>query len=317
MRRSRPRSTPPAAQPVSDGEPAPPPSSLPLNVLKVAGSVLAPATLVTALMFYFGLMHAYWFFGTFGVDYTVFDLTTQDYLVRSADGLFVPLTVVAGVGLALLWGSRLLPAQPDSSWRTAAAPAAIAVLAGLGVALIGTAVVGIVAPMMLVRYLALPGVALSLGTVALMTASRMHRWRRQHTGHAAPSREPTALLAAEWTAVFLLVSIGLFWAAGDYSAAVGTRRGHQVLESLPDWPHAVVYSDQRLNLSGAGVREVRCSGEGEVYRYDRMHLIVHAGGQYLFLPTDWDAHGQAIVLPETSDLRLAFTAEGAPGPTWC
>lgn len=315
VRRSRPRSTPGAAAPASDHEPTPARSSVPVSVLKVAGSVLAPATLITALLYYFGLLHAFWFFGTFGVDYTVFDLTTQDYLFRSADGLFVPVTVVAGVGLVLIWGYRLLPARPDSSWRTAAAPAAIAVLAGLGVVLIGTAVVGIVAPPLLYRYLALPGLALSIGTLALLAASRLYRWRRQQTGRAAPTREPTALLATEWTAVFLLVSVGLFWAAGDYSTAVGTRRGNQVLESLPDLPHATVYSNQRLNLTSAGVREVRCPGDtGEVYRYDRLHLIVHAGGQYLFLPTEFDTYGQAIVLPETSDLRLAFSAPG-PAPS--
>lgn len=86
--------------------------------------------------------------------------------------------------------------------------------------------------------------------------------------------------------------------------------------SLPS-PGVGDYSDQRLNLPAAGVREVRCSGEGEVYRYDRMHLIVHAGEQYLFLPTEWDDSGQAIVLPETSGLRLTFTADGAPSPSSC
>ena len=92
---------------------------MPLNVLKVAGSILGPATVLTALMFYFGLLHAFWFFGTFGVDYSVFDLTTRDYLTRSADGLFVPLAAVAGAGLAVLWGYRLLSARLGGTWQVA------------------------------------------------------------------------------------------------------------------------------------------------------------------------------------------------------
>jgi len=121
------------------------------------------------------------------------------------------------------------------------------------------------------------------------------------------------LHATEWTAVFLLGTVGLFWAAGDYSAAVGTERGNQVIASLEDWPDVVLYSDARLNLATAGVREIRCSGvEGEgAYRYDGMHLIVQAGGHYLLLPTNWSSNRQAIVISHTDDLRLVFTDPGA------
>ena len=66
----------------------------PVAVLKTLASVIAPLSIITALMFYFGLLHAYHFFRQFGIDYTVFDLSTQDYVVRSADGLFIPLAVV-------------------------------------------------------------------------------------------------------------------------------------------------------------------------------------------------------------------------------
>jgi hypothetical protein len=81
----------------------------------------------------------------------------------------------------------------------------------------------------------------------------------------------------------------------------------------------VLYSDKRLSLSTAGVRETRChGGEGEgVYRYDGIHLIVQAGGQYLFLPTDWLSNSHAIVVPKTDDLRLVFTAHGASRAETC
>ena len=296
--------------------------SVPLNVLKVAGSVLAPATVLTAIMFYFGLLHAYWFFGTFGVDYTVFNLTAQDYVTRSADGLFVPLAAVAGVLLLGIWGYRLLPARLDSRWRVAAAPAAIAALAVLGIALLSLSVLGILAPEILWRYVALPGVALSAGVVALMAASRLHRWlRHRRAGSGGLGLESTALLAAEWAAVFLLVSVGLFWAAGDYSAAVGTRRGNQVLASLKAWPEVAIYSNKRLILPAAGARETRCQGGGSedssVYRYDGLHLIVHAGGRYLLLPANWDSNGQAIVVPASNDLQLVFTASGTTRAATC
>jgi hypothetical protein len=301
------------------GDQAPEAPSVPINVLKVAGSVLGPATVLTALMFYFGLLHAFWFFGTFGVDYTVFGFTAQDYLIRSADGLFVPLAAAAAVGLTVLWGYRLVSARLSGTRRVKAAPVITALLAVLGVALLSVAAAGIAAPQMLRSYLALPGLALSGGVVLLMAASRVHRWLRQQRADGPLRAEPLAMLTSEWAAVFLLASGGLFWAVGDWSAAVGTRRGSQVLESLKDWPDAVVYSNKRLNLSTAGVRETRCPGadKEDAYRYDGMHLILQSGGQYLFLPTDWQENGHAIVVPKTDDLRLIFTDHGTSRAETC
>src|SRR5437868_11472103 len=50
------------------------------QVLKIVGSVVAPTTLLTALMYYFGLLYAAGFSWYFGVQVDVLDLTTQDYL---------------------------------------------------------------------------------------------------------------------------------------------------------------------------------------------------------------------------------------------
>jgi hypothetical protein len=307
----------PNSPPPTGGRNGDPPStrpSVPMNVLKIFGSLVGPATMLTALMFYFGLLHAYWFFGTFGVDYTIFNLTAQDYLIRSADGLFVPLTAVAATVLASFWIYRLLPAQFGRKWRRAA-PIVIPVMATLGMAFLSIAVAGLVKPEILAGYLAVPGLSLTVGVAALAAASRMHRWLRQERADDEASvTEPLALLAAEWAAVFLLASVGLFWAAGDWSAAVGTRRGNQVLQALRDWPDAVLYSDNRLNISGAGVREIRCRTDDDQpgYRYDGLHLIVHAGEKYLFLPAEWNSSGgEAIVVPQTDTLRLVFTPHGA------
>ncbi|MFI7442745.1 hypothetical protein [Nonomuraea indica] len=41
---------------------------------------------------------------------------------------------------------------------------------------------------------------------------------------------------AEWAVVFVLVGVGLFWAANDYSAAVGRARARQFVTELPAAP---------------------------------------------------------------------------------
>jgi hypothetical protein len=82
------------------------------RVFKVVGAVVAPTTLLTGLLFYFGRLHVTGMFRYLDVNFTVLDLTFQDYLIRSADGLFVPLAVAAFVALVLLWAHGLTHALP-------------------------------------------------------------------------------------------------------------------------------------------------------------------------------------------------------------
>jgi hypothetical protein len=86
-------------------------------VLKALGTVPAPASVATGLLFYFGAQHAYWFCAYFGVHYTALEFTTPDYLIRSADGLFVPVATAALTGLAkeaaVRWSDCWRPDWPD------------------------------------------------------------------------------------------------------------------------------------------------------------------------------------------------------------
>src|SRR3712207_918172 len=69
------------------------------RLVRIAREVVAPATLLTALLFQFGRLHAAGYFRHFGVNFTVLDLTLQDHLISSADGLFVPLAATCVLAL--------------------------------------------------------------------------------------------------------------------------------------------------------------------------------------------------------------------------
>ena len=113
--------------------------------------------------------------------------------------------------------------------------------------------------------------------------------------------------------VFMLVSVGLFWAVGDYAGAVGTGRGHDVETSLPTLADVVVYSAESLNLRVAGVGEMPCQNPAAAYRfrYDGLKLVLQSGNQYLFLPANWTpADGAALLVPRSDALRLEFLPPG-------
>ena len=193
------------------------------QLLKIAGAVLGSTTVLTGLLFYFGRLHITGFFRYFRVNFTVLDLTPNDYLVRSADGLFVPMTTAAIVGLLALWLNRLVLigcgrigdgrcsvsqsrrrqawARCSSSWRSSnCSPdtGSSRVVRGW-----------VVSP--------------------LPAASSCWHTPRTSRGPAGPQRTadaagPTDVSAlAEGGFAFVLVTIGLFWAVGSYAIDVGTE----------------------------------------------------------------------------------------------
>lgn len=289
----------------------------PSRGLKLIGSILAPTTLLTALLFYFGHQHAYWFFDYFGVNSTVMGLTTQDYLLRSVDPLFTPVTTVAAVVLVGLWGYRLLRANlSDAAWQRVLRTA-VPVTAALGLVLEAVAISGVVDPLALRPYVGLPGLGLATGVLLLVASSRL---RREAATRGAGRREPTTLPAVEWGAIFVLVGIGLFWAATDYSNAVGTGRGFQQQQVLPALPDVILYSEKSLSMQAPGVRQIACQDSEAAYRfrYDGLKLVLQSGGHYFFLPARWNPSDEvAFVIPRTEMLRLEFTAAGAPHQDRC
>lgn len=288
----------------------------PSRGIKLIGSILGPTTFLTALLLYFGNQHANWFFNYFGVNATIMDLSTREYVIRSVDPLFTPVTSAAGACLLGLWGYRLLRRKlSEEAWRRALR-ALMPTAAFGGFLLVGVAIVGFVSPDLLRRLVGVPGLALTVGVLLLVAALRMDRSLTPRTSH----HEPGSLAAAEWGAIFVLAGIGLFWAVTDYSNAVGTGRGIQMLNNLAKMPDVTVYSEKSLALSVPGVYETACAAPNAAYgfRYDGLKLILEAGDQYFFLPAEWNrSDGVALVMPRTDTVRLEFAAPGAERDAAC
>ncbi len=250
-----------------------------------------------------------------GVQFTVLDMTFQDYLIRSVDGVLVPLIVVAGAVLVALWVHQLLRALP-AGFRLILVRVVMPAAAIAGLILTSLVMVDVFGRTMFPSaYPEARGLSLSIGALLLASAARLLRLliaeRRPEQEISQPA--PGAVAVAEWGTIFVLVSVGLFWAAGSYAIGVGTGRAQQIETSLSSFPNVAVYSEKRLNLQVPGVREVTCRYPDAAYRfrYEGLKLVLQSGNQYLFLPDGWKkATGTAILLPRRESLRLEFTAAG-------
>jgi hypothetical protein len=285
--------------------------------VNLLGTIVAPTTLLTALLFYFGWSHAYYFYDYFGVNSTLLGLSTRDYVQKAVDGLFVPMLVLAGAGLLALWAQSLLRA------RLALGPRQRALRLVAGVAAVGLVLsIGgfwsVFAVTALRRWLYGTAAPLSLAAGVLLLLSAFHLWRSLTAGRRTPGPAPAAAwgAVAEWAAVFVLVGLSLFWAANNYSVAVGRQRAYQMVLQLPGEPGVVLFSERSLSLAAPGVREVRCRDPqaGYRFRYDGLKLLPQSGDQYLLLPGTWSrGGGVAFLIPKSDSLRLELVPASAGG----
>jgi len=302
--------TGPATEPSLSGATALP------QVLKIIGTVVAPTTLLTALMYYFGRLETaafLWYF--LDTPVTVLDLTVQDYLNNSVDGMIPPLIAVAVAALLALWVHQLLPGALPARTRRIVLRVLMPAAAIAGFVLVSLVMADFVmGTVFLTSFPEGRGLSLSIGVLLLTYATRL--WRlliAERRPQQVSRRAPGAVAIAEWGAVFILVSVGLFWAVGSYALGVGIGRAQQFEASLRNVSDVVVYSDKRLSLQAPGVREVSCQHPDAAYRfrYEGLKLVQQAGNQYLFLPSEWThANGEAILLPRSESLRLEFSPPG-------
>ena len=301
-----------APPPVDDGLDAR--EALP-RLVRVAGEVVAPATLLTALLFQFGRLHAAGYFRHFGVNFTVLDLTLQDHLVSGADGLFVPLAGACVLVLVLLSLNRLLLVRLPPRAREPALRYLPPVAAVVGAVLLGLALFDLLTDVRLFWGEGeAGGLALATGVLLFVYGIRLGRFVR----HGSPRRRSEGADLAEWGAAFLLVSVGLYWAVGQYAFGVGSGRAVQLERALPGQPAAVLFSANSLSLDVDGVTEVRCDDPEAAYRfrYDGLRLVRQSGDQYLLLSSSWTRDtGSAVLIPRGGDVRLEFrTATTPAGP---
>jgi len=272
------------------------------RVWSVLGSVVAPATFVTAILFYFGYVSTRAQYLYFGVDVDLLGYGTQEFVMRSPQPLLVPMlaVLVAGAGLVLADAAlrRRLAAAPD--------PAARRWTRGLALAGAGVLAAGVV---LLLAYPVLGGwpyyplvTPLVIGAGAAALAYGLTWARRRHGGARPPGPDPTR------TAVLLLVVTvvaALFWATGTVAGWSGRGQAKELARDLAGLPAVVVDTPQRLEVGDPAVTEEElAAGEGEYrFRYRGLRLLVEGEGSLFLVPERWSPHGSTLVLP-LDDVRV-------------
>jgi hypothetical protein len=268
-------------------------------------SILAPTTVLTALLFYFGYVTTAAEYGYFGISMGSLDLSYQALLLNSVGALYVPLgllfLVVLGGLWAHLWFSGTIRARAPRRSRSRVG----LLMVGLGALVFLRGVVGVVVPSIArSEWIAVTPACLGLGIVVLAYG------RGVLTGPGGDSRPRTWADTAGTVMVCGVVVLSLFWAANSFAAAYGRGHAASIAEYLDKRPAVVLDTVDRLFVTYPGVVERSIPGAADRtyrYRYRGFRLLVEANGRLFLLPEHWRVgDGATVVLQSDDDIRLQF-----------
>lgn len=271
-------------------------------VLRLAGSIVGPTTLVVALLFYFGWARTQALMGYFGINAAIAHLSVNDYVLRSLN-ITVRLLIILGLlTLIILSGHRWLVATLAARRPSVARFAALAfIVPGLLLCIAG--VLGFNNWVVYsTRYPFVP-ILFAAGVTCVG-----YGFNIRSSNH--PERRPRTWSARSQTATLVVVNIAfIFWAVAVYASISGRQAADQLTSKLGAQPSVIVYSAKSLGLASPQVKVEQLPGSDSQYqyRYSNLKLLLYSNGRYFLLPRGWkQGHDPAFVLEEGNSLRFEF-----------
>ena len=299
--------------------------------LSLATTVLAPATVLSTLLFYFGYVSSRAQFEYFGVDVDTIGLSTQDYVMRSPQPLLVPLLVLTVLAVAALLlhsaiARRIALAGPESSaaarlahYRLIArrtSRAGLAILAGGMVLLLSYPFFrewGLFA-------LVTPVLIGSGATVAAYGSRLQARLQGQgptpesnHLGQADTSL--AALRRYTGGALVVVILANIFWATATIAQWSGRGLAHYNATHLDRLPSVVLDTHERLFLRSPGISETALPvspGQTFRFRYRNLRLLIEGKDRMFLVPDRWSASDSTLIVPLDGSVRVQFQFQNDP-----
>jgi hypothetical protein len=290
--------------------------------ISAATSVVAPLSLLTALLFYFGYASSRAQYDYFGIDVDIIGLSTQDYVMRSPAPLLTPLLtfVLLGVAVATLheWLRRYIQAARKAADGTESGSRpqrrltrlrrlerGLAV-AGWGSLLAGVGLLfayGFLEPRWAYYPLVTP-LVMGVGAGLALYGRRVARL----LGDGQPFRPVVLLLA-------LALATNVFWATATFAQWSGRGSAMELARHLDRLPGVILDTKERLYLTSPGINEKvipAAEGQAEYYRYRGLRLLIQGGDRLFLVPGTWSASNSTLVVPLDGSVRLQFRFRNLP-----
>lgn len=310
--------------------------------LSLAGNVIAPATAISTLLFYFGYVSSRSQYEYFGLDVDTIGLTTQGFIMRSPQALLVPLLVLAVLGTCAVVAHAIIrrsllsavaqpapgPAIRARSWIGRATAGGFLVLAA-GMALLflfpllrDWAPFNLITPLVI----SLGGSITAYGLAALRFVASLEPASDTQQDSTVPSTAPptvpssvpptpmaprSSVLLRPAASAFILVAVAssIFWATATVAqwSGVGLAQ-HQALH-LDELPSVILDTKERLFLTSPGLNEVTLptsKGQTFHYRYRHLRLLIQGDDRMFLVPDRWSASDSTLLVRLGDNVRMQF-----------
>lgn len=285
------------------------------SALKGITTLVAPTTVVTALLYYFGWARSTEQARSMGMEESLFGYSTSDYILRSMSSLFFPMFVgvaLLAIGLTIHaavinrdWGAQPMPAsgRPLAAKLLARFIALVAVAGAtlLVIGLVGsrqsapTRMVVIGSPLFVTLGIGLIGYAVHLRRRIVAGSDSRDRWSTEARSFQ--------LLSATLFPVLLL--LGLFWTISKYAAVKGRDLATLIDERQSQFPDVKIYSAKPLQLQPPVIeRRVGPPDSAFPYEYTGLKFLFRSDNKYFLRPSGSNVN---ILIPETLDARFEFS----------
>jgi hypothetical protein len=271
-------------------------------LVAVFTTIASQAALITALLYFYGRVRTGAYYGYFGIGTNALGLSTSDYVIGSLNATLPPVIVCALAILAILAISKHLDRAVDFiRSRPRLNRATVILIAAVLVVCVVVLVNGIV-PWRYVSYsrgypmpIAVIGIAAVVGVgrrVLLPTT----RW-------------PSSTDRVWSMAVATFALAGVLWIADLYAGADGIDGARDFAKTLqsPTSTQFVLYSTERLLISGMGVRTNVIDSPGSRYhfQYSNLRVLVRTPDELIILAAEWQkGRDPVIVVPVDDSIRF-------------
>jgi heme/copper-type cytochrome/quinol oxidase subunit 2 len=285
--------------------------------LSLGASVVAPITIISALLFYFGYVSSRAQYAYFGIDVDTIGLSTQDYAMRSPQPLLVPLLVLVMIAVALValhlwvtaWLGRARPERARIVTHRALYIGLVILAAGITLIILYPVLAdwpyyNLVTPII---------VAVGAGVVAY-SWRLVSRLPPQPDALPSPAGSP-ALRRMGLVLLCVLVAATLFWSTATIAQWSGRGLARQDARHLDDLPRVILDTKERLYISDPFIKETALpASEGQTfrYRYRNLRLLIQGKDRMFLVPDAWSASDSTLVVPLDDSVRVRFQFQNDP-----
>jgi hypothetical protein len=316
--------------------------------VSLGATIVAPVTVLGALLFYFGYVSSASEYAYFGINVDTVGLSTQSYIMRSPQTLLVPLlvlTLISAGFLALNSAVRRRITTAVAGAADAAEPngesaqrvkrirhsAQRSKIPGLtmltvGVVLLFTysylrdwAFYGLVTPLLI-----------GFGAAIIAYASRimgfLQRLQEQHepvtakdaaTARSAPFRADGSVLARRTAGVLICVVIAasIFWATATVAQWSGRGLAEYAAVHFDTLPSVILDTKEQLFLRDPGVEVTQLppsQGQTFHYRYRGLRLLLEGQDRMFLVPDYWSPSDSTLIVPLDGSVRVQFQFQNQP-----